>query len=947
MSKSFEFLQSSSPVFSANATYLETLYEAYLNDSSSVSTEWQNYFGLLGGDVPLIRPFGPPSPTRGEGVIENKRVSENTENTQQSAVNKLISAYRRWGHLGAKLDPLSDDSLDSLDSPESSIPELNLSFYGLSEQDFATHFLTNGILAQNSAPLKEIYSALKSNYCSSIGYEYKHISNREERLWIREYIENRNFKISKDDQKQVLKLLVAADGVEKFLATKYVGQKRFSLEGGDSLIPLLHTIIHAAGDKAVKEIVMGMAHRGRINVLVNLLGLSMEELSKAFEGKINTGVSSGDVKYHMGFSSDIANNSGQPLHLSLAFNPSHLEFISSVVMGSTRARQCRRGDTEKREAMAILIHGDSAVSGQGVVMETLNMSQTRAYSIGGSVHIIINNQIGFTTSNLTDLRSTRYCSDVFKAIEAPIFHVNGDDPESVVFLAKLAVDYREKFQKDVVIDLVCYRRLGHNEADEPAATQPLMYQKIRKHPALFNLYAQKLITQKTCTQAEVDKLATAYQDDLQAGKQAVETLVNDPHTEEHMMRWIPYIGIDWHIAVDTRVKQAKLISLAKQLEKLPKDFELQRQVGLMIAARAKMTSGELPIDWGYAETLAYASLLEEGHSVRLVGQDVRRGTFAHRHAALLDQKTGECFMPLSQLAKNPSDLQIYDSVLSETGALGFEYGYAATNSESLVIWEAQFGDFANGAQVIIDQFISSAWQKWQRLCGLILFLPHGYEGMGPEHSSARLERYLQLCAQQNIQVCVPTTPAQIFHLIRRQVIRTFRKPLVVMTPKSLLRHKLAVSSLEELAAGQFQVVIPEIDKIEPNKVEHVLLCSGKVYYDLLAKRREFKKENTVIIRIEQLYPFPYDELTQILAVYTETKDIIWCQEEPKNQGAWYIKQHCIQECLAPNQVLSYVGRSASAAPAVGYYALHEKQQTELIEEALGLRVSEEPKQAER
>lgn len=903
-------------ILSDNAIYLESLYQAYLNDPNSVSADWRDYFQALNKSQAYT-----PAVTSVLPLVANKQVE----------VNKLICAYQSYGHLRADLNPL--------DNQVAEIPELSLEFYNLSEKDNSTVFLTNGVLPQESAPLKEIIAALQKIYCGHIGFEYMHISNRAERLWIRERIEG-YFKMAADRQRQILKLLIAADGVEKFLATKYVGQKRFSLEGGDSLIPLLHTVIHAAGSKAVKEIVMGMAHRGRINVLVNLLGLSMEELGKAFEGKINYDLSSGDVKYHMGFSSDIMTDSGKPLHLSLAFNPSHLEFISSVVMGSTYARQCRNGDHSKEQSMAIIIHGDAAVSGQGVVMETLNMSQTRAYSVGGSVHVVINNQIGFTTSEMCDMRSSHYCTDVFKSIEAPVFHVNGDDPEAVAFLGQLAVDYRTTFKKDVAIDLLCYRRLGHNEADEPAATQPLMYQKIRQHPTPAAVYAKQLIEQKICTQAEVDELASTYQTALQEGKQAVETIVDNPQTQEHMMMWIPYIGIDWHIAVDTTVKQDRLIALAKQLEKLPKGFELQRQVNLMVTARAKMTLGELPVDWGYAETLAYATLLDEGHPVRLVGQDARRGTFAHRHAALYDQKTGECYIPLQTLVKNPHDFQIYDSVLSETGALGFEYGYAATHSESLVIWEAQFGDFANGAQVIIDQFISSAWQKWQRLCGLTLFLPHGYEGMGPEHSSARLERFLQLCAQQNMQVCVPTTPAQIFHLLRRQVIRTFRKPLVVMTPKSLLRHKLAVSSFEELATGPFQVVISEIDPIEPSKVEHVILCSGKVYYDLLAKRRELKKEDTVIIRIEQLYPFPYDEVNKALAVYNHVKDIIWCQEEPKNQGAWHIKQHCIQECLSPEQTLSYVGRSASAAPAVGYHALHEKQQIALVEEALGLRVTE-------
>ena len=936
MSKySIKTFQSSSPVFGTNAGYLEDLYAAYLANPESVSDEWQRYFDLLLNPKAdnlsaALQSYCSPLPQR---AAQNKhhpgREVIDSLNNKQGAMDQLIDAYRRYGHLKARLNPLET-------AAPPVFPELSPAFYHLSSSDGELSFLTRGILPQERAPLKEIIAGLEVIYSGHMGLDYMHISSLEERLWLQERLEKPAPKWTAQRQQDILKLLIAADGFETFLATKYVGQKRFSLEGGDSLIPLLDTLFQASAATGVKEIVMGMAHRGRLNVLVNLLGLSITELGKAFEGNLDYGVVSADVKYHRGFSSDLKTKTGKPLHLSLAFNPSHLEFIASVVMGSTYARQSRRADVTKTEAMAIILHGDSAVSGQGVVMETLNMSQTRAYSVGGAVHVIINNQIGFTTSEAQDMRSSRYCSDVFKSIEAPIFHVNGDDPEAVTFLGELALAYRNQFKKDCVIDLVCYRRLGHNEADEPAATQPLMYQKIRQHPRLASLYAAQLIDKKVCSQAEVDALSAAYQLALQEGQSVVETMLPAPEVQEQSLKWDPYIGMDWRAPVNTGVARDQLNLLAKTFEKLPQGFELQRQVNLMVMARAKMTAGELALDWGYAETLAYASLLDEGHPVRLLGQDARRGTFAHRHAAVYDQKTGECYMPLQQLAKKPQDLQIYDSVLSETGALGFEFGYASTCSESLVIWEAQFGDFANGAQVIIDQFLSSAWQKWQRLCGLILFLPHGYEGMGPEHSSARLERYLQLCAEQNMQVCVPTTPAQIFHLIRRQALRPLRSPLVVMTPKSLLRHKLAVSSLEELARGQFQVLIPEIEAVDVSQVQTILFCSGKLYYDLLTKRRALGRNDTAIIRIEQLYPFPYEEVREVLAGYL-AKEIVWCQEEPKNQGAWYLTQDDLRACLTADQTLSYRGRPASASPAAGYHALHEKQQLTLLEEAFGLK----------
>ena len=674
-----------------------------------------------------------------------------------------------------------------------------------------------------------------------------------------------------------------------------------------------------------------MAHRGRLNALINVFGKPPAELFAQFEGKKDYGIISGDVKYHMGYASNIQTPSGR-LHLSLAFNPSHLEVIAPMLMGSVCARQQRRPAKQAQQVLALVVHGDASFSGQGVIMESLQMSQTHAYSVGGTIHIIINNQVGFTTSDPQDARSSRYCTDIAKMIDCPVFHVNGDDPEALVWIARLAADYRAQFHKDVFIDLVCYRRLGHNEADEPSMTQPLMYQHIRQHPVPRTVYAKRLIAENLCTIEEADAMVIAYRDALDAEKSVVETLPHEcsPH---YMSDWKPYFHQEWAAKIAATIPQKKLKALAKSMEALPDGFTVQRQVGHILAARAKMTAGELPIDWGYAETLAYATLVDAGYPVRMSGQDCRRGTFSHRHAVLHDQKTDEIYTPLCHTSTHQATFQIYDSLLSEMGVMGFEYGYASTEPNALVIWEAQYGDFANGAQMVIDQFISSAWQKWGTLSGLTLLLPHGYEGAGPEHTSARLERFLQLSAQENIQVCMPTTPAQIYHLLRRQVIRPYRTPLIVMTPKSLLRSKLATSTLAELSGGQFQVVIPDIGPTPVGKIKRVILCSGKVYYDLLTKREEEKSESVAIIRVEQLYPFPHETLCEVLKQYKQAKDIVWCQEEPENQGAWYTTRHRLEACLNADQTVRYVGRPAAASPAAGYAALHAKQQAELVRKA--------------
>ncbi len=919
---------------SNGAGYLEGLYEQYLQDPQAVSPQWQSYFsslpkvnGLDAMDVSheAIRAHFVDLVKKPRAVTA---VSADAQAVRdQVNVNRLINGFRIFGHLAADIDPLKHLRREA--------PQLDMSRYDLSKSDFSKKFRAESLMGEIESSLESIFNTLKETYCESIGVEFMHLYNADEVKWIQQRLEHSRSKptLTAEEKKKTLELLTAADGLEKYLGHKYIGQKRFSLEGGDSLIPLMHEVIQRAGSQSVKEVVIGMAHRGRLNVLINIMGQSAAELFEEFEGVREYSETTGDVKYHLGFSSDVQSTGG-PVHLTLAFNPSHLEIISPVIEGSVRARQHLRHDNQHNAVLPIAIHGDAAFSGQGIVMETLNMSQTRGYGVGGTIHLVINNQVGFTTSNPHDARSSRYCTGIAKMIEAPIFHVNADDPEAVIFVARLALDYRMKFNKDVVIDLVCYRLHGHNEADEPSATQPMMYQKVRKQPVPREIYFKKLLAENICQVGDDKKYFDAYRMKMDNGEHAIEILP-EGLAHKYQAHWSPYLEQKWDAPTDTSFDKKQLVKLAKDILELPKGFQLQRQVAHVMAARKKMAAGEQMADWGFAENLAYATLLKQGYPVRITGQDVCRGTFAHRHATLHDQNTGETYTPLTQFDKGSTDFQLYDSLLSEAGVMGFEFGYAKTDPHSLVIWEAQFGDFANGAQVVIDQFISSAWQKWKRLCGLVLFLPHGCEGLGPEHSSARLERFCQLAAQHNMQICVPTTPAQTYHMIRRQMIRPFRKPLIVMTPKSLLRHKAAVSSMDDLAGGKFHLVLPEVDKLKPVEVTRVIMCSGKVYYDLLAQRREQKRNDIAIIRLEQLYPFPYDDLKAQFALYKKTKDYVWCQEEPKNQGAWYSIRHKIEASLQKGRTVGYVGRQHMAAPAVGYAVLHKRQQEELVAEALG------------
>lgn len=941
-----ELMLASSHLSGGSLEYIEELYEAYLADPALVSEQWRQYFNDLPGvngsaqsekALSSVAKQFQGLPRRGDAVssvqpdIAVQQISASHEAKQVSVV-QLISSYRVRGHQQAKLDPLGIMHREE-------VPDLKLDFHQLSSADINTTYRTQPLyVPQSDASLGDIIGMLERIYCNSIGYEYMGIVDLEEKQWIQRRIESNAGELgfSNETKLHILERLSAAEGLEKHLDSKYPGTKRFGLEGGESLIHALDDIIQRAGEHGTKEIVISMAHRGRLNVLVNTLGKNPADLFNEFEGKVVYS-GSGDVKYHQGFSSNVMTPGGE-VHCSMGFNPSHLEIGAPVTVGSVRARQDRRQDALGETVLPLSIHGDAAFAGQGVVMETLQMSQTRGYGTGGTVHIIINNQVGFTTNRQDDARSTEYCTDVAKMVQAPIFHVNGDDPEAVLFVTHLALDFRNKFRKDVVVDLICYRRRGHNETDEPSATQPLMYKVVKKQPSTRTLYVEKLIAEGLLSQTEADEMNTSYRKALDEGTHVVKSLVHAPNTAIYV-DWRPYLGHAADMKCDTTINIDILKSLAHKLVDIPEGFKPNRQVSKVLAARKAMADGEQLFDWGGAELLAYASLVDNNYKVRITGQDVGRGTFSHRHAVLHDQETGETYVPLSYISESQRKFVIYDSLLSEEAVLAFEYGYATTRPDALVIWEAQFGDFANGAQVVIDQFVTSGEIKWERLCGLTMFLPHGYEGQGPEHSSARLERFLQLCAEGNIQVCVPTNPAQIFHMLRRQMMRPLRKPLVVMTPKSLLRHKEAVSSYEDLAEGRFHRVLRETDDIDPKKVKRVVMCSGKVYYELRAKRREEGLEDIAILRLEQLYPFPEDTLYKMLVPYKNLETVIWCQEEPQNMGAWYPSQHHMKNVLRrinPELVLGYAGRGLSASPAAGYTALHLKLQNKLVLDALGL-----------
>ncbi len=928
--------------FGGNAPFVEELYETYLNDPTAVPAEWRDYFdrlaqmpGFVARDVahaPVIAAFAELAK---DGGFRPVAKSSDGENKKQSAVGQLVTAYRSLGTRWADLDPLKRLARPKID-------ELEPSFYGFTDADLNKTFSVGSLQGlPETAKLGDILETLKQTYCGTVGVEYMYMTDYNEKRWLQERLEKTRSRPSynADQKKRILERLTAAETLERYLHTKYVGQKRFSLEGGESLIVAMDEAIRTGGATGVDEVVVGMAHRGRLNVLVNTLGKAPSMLFAEFEGKKKSDLSAGDVKYHMGFSSDVATPGGA-CHLTLAFNPSHLEIVNPVVAGSVYARQVRRGEGSQQKVMPILVHGDAAVAGQGVNQEMLNFAQTRGYGVGGVLHIVVNNQVGFTTSDPRDYRSGHYCTDIFKMVDAPIFHVNGDDPEAVALVTQIAVEYRQTFGKDVVIDIICFRKLGHNEQDEPMVTQPLMYKIISKHPGTRKLYGDKLVAEGVLPADGPDQMITQYREHLDKGELLYNPVIAG-YKHPNTIDWTPYLTKSYIETCDTTVPVKELQRLAQRLTTLPEGFTLHSRVKKIVEDRAAMGEGKLLVDWGMAENLAYASLLVSGYGVRISGEDVGRGTFFHRHAAFHDQNRTSwdvgTYHPLKNLQEKQAGFQCYDSVLSEEAVLAFDYGYASANPYELVIWEGQFGDFANGAQVVIDQFIASGEAKWGRACGLVMLLPHGYEGQGPEHSSARLERFMQACAEMNMEVCVPTTAAQVFHMLRRQAVRMQRKPLVVMSPKSLLRHKDASSSLEELANGEFKRVIGEVDELDPKKVTRVVLCCGKVYYDLVNARREKKINDIDIIRLEQLYPFPKESLEKELAKYPKATEIVWAQEEPRNQGAWYwiASRHHLDSQVSTKQKLLLVSRPASSSPAVGYLAKHNEQQKALIESALG------------
>jgi 2-oxoglutarate dehydrogenase E1 component len=928
--------EETSTLFGGNAPFIEDQYERYLGDPDAVSPDWRAYFDTLRGGVqdlpqaPVVESF--------IQLAKNRRLAAPMVDAaamhKQVLVLRLISKYRTVGFFQADLDPLQ-----RAERPD--IADLDVKTYGFTDADLDNDF---DIGSYKGAPqggsrmrLRDLIAALQQTYCRTFGAEYMYISDTTQKRFIQQRLEPLRSRPSyaPEFRRHILERLTAAETLERYLGTKYVGQKRFSAEGGDTMIPMLDHLIQKAGAGGVREMVIGMAHRGRLNVLVNTLGKMPKDLFAEFEGRHHDDLPAGDVKYHQGFSSDVVTPGGS-MHLTLAFNPSHLEIVDPVVEGSVRARQDRRKDSTFDQVLALLIHGDAAIAGQGVVQETLNLSQTRGYRTGGTIHLVVNNQIGFTTSDPRDTRGTLYCTDVAKMVEAPIFHVNGDDPEACLLAIEVAIEFRQKFDKDVFIDLVCFRKQGHNEADEPMITQPLMYKRIREHPGTRARYAERLANEGVITAGDADAMIATYRQAMDKGYHTNTTILSN-YKPPFAVDWARFVGRHWADEADTTVPLNRLTELARRVTDVPANFKLHSRVEKVIADRRAMGEGTLPLDWGMAETLAYATLVDQGYGVRLSGQDTGRGTFSHRHAVLHDQNREKwdagIWVPLQHVKEGQADFEVIDSVLSEAAVLGFEYGYATSEPNKLVVWEAQFGDFANGAQVVIDQFIAAGEVKWGRVCGLTLLLPHGYEGQGPEHSSARPERYLQLCAEHNMQVCVPTTPAQIFHLLRRQMVRNFRKPLIVMSPKSLLRHKEAVSTMDELAAGKFETVIGDADPLVASNVLRVVVCSGKVYYDLSAYRREQKIADIAIIRLEQQYPFPHTDFKREVARYPNATEVVWCQEEPQNQSAWYRLRAYMRADIGDKQVLAYAGRPISASPAVGYLAKHLEQQKAVVEEA--------------
>lgn len=936
--------QGNTYLFGGNAPYVEEMYENYLANPGSVPDNWREYFDALQNvpavdgsnakdvpHLPVVNAFAERA-KQGQTRVVQASGADSEMGRKRTAVQQLIAAYRNVGARWADLDPLKRTERDN-------IPELDPSFYGFSDADQETVFNTsNTFFGKDTMSLRELLNALRETYCGTIGAEYMYMTDQNQKRWWQQKLEGIRSKpnFTKEKKLHILDRLSAAEGLERFLHTKYVGQKRFSLEGGESFIASMDELIQRGGTIGVQEIVIGMAHRGRLNVLVNSLGKVPANLFAEFDHTAPEDLPSGDVKYHQGFSSDVTTPGG-PVHLSLAFNPSHLEIVNPVVEGSVRARMDRRGDPKGKQVLPVLVHGDAAFAGQGVVMETLALAETRGYSTGGTVHLVINNQIGFTTSDPRDSRSTLYCTDVVKMIEAPVLHVNGDDPEAVVLATQLALEFRMEFQKDVVVDIICFRKLGHNEQDTPALTQPLMYKKIAQHPGTRKLYADKLAAQGM-GETLGDDMVKAVRAALDAGRSTFDPVITN-FKSKYAVDWSPFLGKKWTDAGDTAIPMAEWKRLSEKISTIPATVTAHQLVKKVYDDRAAMGRGDIPVDWGMGEHMALASLVASGYPVRLSGEDCGRGTFTHRHAVIHDQSrekwdTGT-YVPLQNVAENQAPFVVIDSILSEEAVLAFEYGYASNDPNTLVIWEAQFGDFANGAQVVIDQFIASGEVKWGRVNGITLMLPHGYEGQGPEHSSARLERFMQLSADTNMQVVQPTTASQIFHVLRRQMVRNLRKPLVIMTPKSLLRNKDATSPLSEFTKGGFQTVIPDSAGLKAEKVKRVVACSGKVYYDLAKKREEKGLDDVAILRVEQLYPFPHKAFAAELKKYPNLADIVWCQDEPQNQGAWFFVQHYIHENMTEGQKLGYSGRAASASPAVGYSHLHQEQQKALVDGAFG------------
>ncbi len=930
-------------LFGGNAPYVEEMYENYLANPGSVPDNWREYFDALQNvpavdgsesrDIPhqpVINAFAERA-KQGAAKVVVVAGADTEMGRKRVATQQLIAAYRNVGQRWADLDPLKR-------TERPAIPELEPSFYGFADADMEAVFNTsNTFFGKDTMTLRELLNALRETYCGTLGAEYMYITDQTQKRWWQQKLESirTNPSFAPEKKKAILDRLTAAEGLERYLHTKYVGQKRFSLEGGESFIAAMDELIQQAGAKGVQEIVIGMAHRGRLNVLVNTLGKMPKDLFAEFEHTAPEDLPAGDVKYHQGFSSDVSTPGG-PVHLSLAFNPSHLEIVNPVVEGSVRARMDRRGDPDGKQVLPVLVHGDAAFAGQGVNQETLALSETRGYSTGGTVHIIINNQIGFTTSDPRDLRSTLYCTDIVKGVEAPVLHVNGDDPEAVVLATQLALEFRMEFKKDVVVDIICFRKLGHNEQDTPSLTQPLMYKKIGVHPGTRKLYGDKLIAQGILTPEGPDEMVKAYRAAMDAGKHTVDPVLTN-FKSKYAVDWSPFLNKKWTDTAETAIPLTEWKRLAERITTIPENVTPHQLVKKVLDDRGAMGRGEIPVDWGMGEHMAFASLVASGYGVRLSGEDCGRGTFTHRHAVIHDQKREKWdegnYVPLQNVGEGQAPFVVIDSILSEEAVLAFEYGYASNDPNTLVIWEAQFGDFANGAQVVIDQFIASGEVKWGRVNGVTLMLPHGYEGQGPEHSSARVERFMQLAAETNMQIVQPTTASQIFHVLRRQMIRPLRKPLIIFTPKSLLRAKDATSPVSEFTKGSFQTVIPDQKALKAEKVKRVICCSGKVYYDLARKREEKGFDDVAILRVEQLYPFPHKAFGAELKKYPNATDIVWCQDEPQNQGAWFFVQHYIHENMLDGQKLGYAGRAASASPAVGYSHLHQEQQKALVDAA--------------